>query len=75
MTLSETEEELVGYQASMAQFKVEMGQMESKLNEGDAAQVEARSDHYVRHFFLFFLPHPDLAFSKVNKSKFALSEG
>ena len=72
MTLSETEEELVGYQASMAQFKVEMGQMESKLNEGDAAQVEARSDHYIPHFFL---PHPYLAFSKVNKSKFALSEG
>ena len=54
MTLSETEEELVGYQASMAQFKVEMGQMESKLNEGDAEQVESRSDHNVTQLFFLF---------------------
>ena len=36
VSLEETENELVGYQTSMAQVKIEMDQMESKLHEGDA---------------------------------------
>jgi len=42
MSLEETENELVGYQASMTQVKVEMDQMQSKLQEGDAGCVENR---------------------------------
>merc|ERR1712029_1265963 len=45
MSLEETENELVGYQASMTQVKVEMDQMQSKLQEGDAACQGPEAEH------------------------------
>ena len=46
VSLEETENELVGYQTSMAQVKIEMDQMESKLHEGDAGGCDQAKTMY-----------------------------